>query len=207
MERDWDMDNGKTMGRSGFKDAGAGQAKGRGGSGAGRRRARWAWPILGLAALIMLGAGLWGGLWPGRAEAAGPSPAQEMTSQGDIVRHPAAELADGQARYFSYKTPEGTLVRYFLVQDGRGKVRAALDACEVCWRAGLGYEQQGDVMVCRNCGRRFATVQVGEQRGGCNPVPLETKIEQGQVLVKAKDLQEGRPYFDLASSRRRERNP
>lgn len=168
--------------------------------------ARAALMVLGLAALVLAGAGIGGGAFPGRAEAAGPSPAKEMTSQGDFVRHPAAELADGKARHFSIKTPEGTTVRYFLVQDGRGKVRAALDACDVCWRAGLGYEQQGEFMICRNCGRRFATVQVSEQRGGCNPVPLEAKIEQGQVLVKAKDLMEGRSYFELPT-RRRERNP
>jgi uncharacterized membrane protein len=129
-----------------------------------------------------------------------------VTSQGEAVRHAVAELADGKARHFAYKTPEGVTVRYFLVQDGRGKVRAALDACEVCWRAGLGYEQEGDFMVCRNCGRRFATVQVGDERGGCNPVPLHLKIEQWQALVKAQELTDGRGYFELPS-RRRERRP
>lgn len=161
---------------------------------------------LGLAVLVLLGAGLWGWSLPGRAEASGPAPAREMSSQGDFVRHPAAELADGKARHYAVKTPEGTMVRYFLVQDGRGKVRAALDACDVCWRAGLGYEQQGDFMICRNCGRRFATLQVGDQRGGCNPVPLQASVEQGQVLIRTKELMEGRSYFELPT-RRRERNP
>lgn len=134
------------------------------------------------------------------------SPAPEITDPGEYLKFPAAQLADGQARYFALKASGGVTVRFFLVRDSRGQVRAALDACDVCWRAGLGYEQQGDFMVCRNCGRRFATTQVGQIRGGCNPAPLEPRLIEGQVVLKTSEVLAGRPYFDLTPVRRERRS-
>ena len=77
-------------------------------------------------------------------------------------------------------------------------IRAAFDACDVCWRAGKGYFQSGDVMVCRNCGRQFASVLVNEVKGGCNPAPLNRAIENGKLIIKVKDILQGKQYFDFS---------
>jgi uncharacterized membrane protein len=114
-----------------------------------------------------------------------------------MIAHSLADLAGGKARFFSYKAAGGLEVRYFLIQTPDGQVRAALDACEVCWRSGLGYEQRGQSMVCRNCGRVFPSSQVGTIHGGCNPAPLSVKVEGGQALIVEAELQHGRAYFDL----------
>ena len=52
-------------------------------------------------------------------------------------------------------------------------------------------------MVCRNCGRRFASVRINEVKGGCNPAPLNRSVEGGQLVIQIKDIQEGRQYFDF----------
>jgi hypothetical protein len=70
-------------------------------------------------------------------------------------------------------------------------------ACDVCWPAGKGYYQEGDHMVCRNCGRRFASVLVNEVKGGCNPAPLNRNLENDKLVIKIKDILEGRQYFDF----------
>jgi len=113
------------------------------------------------------------------------------------VAFPLSLFEDGQARHFEHK--DGNLtVRYFVLKSSDGIVRAAFDACDVCWPAGKGYYQEGDNMVCRNCGRRFASVLVNEVKGGCNPAPLTRSVQNGQVIIQVKDILDGKQYFNFS---------
>jgi uncharacterized membrane protein len=118
-------------------------------------------------------------------------------SSGDtVVSFPVSLFEDGKARHFEH--PAGKLtIRYFILKSSDGVIRAAFDACDVCWPAGKGYFQEGDHMVCRNCGRRFASVLVNEVKGGCNPAPLNRTVADGQVIILVKDILEGKQYFDF----------
>jgi uncharacterized membrane protein len=126
-------------------------------------------------------------------------PALALAASADGAALPLADLADGRARHYDWTTDDGIRVRYFVLQSSDGVIRAAFDACDVCWPSGLGYEQDGDAMICRNCGSRFSSTRVGVVRGGCNPAPLETRIQDDRILIRAADLQQGRRYFDLKS--------
>jgi uncharacterized membrane protein len=53
-------------------------------------------------------------------------------------------------------------------------------------------------MVCRNCGRKFASVLVNEVKGGCNPAPLKRTVDNGKLVIQVQDIQEGRQFFDFA---------
>ena len=121
------------------------------------------------------------------------STADAGTSQ---VSYPVSMFADGKARHFDLKAGELT-VRYFILKSSDGVIRAAFDACDVCWPAGKGYYQEGDDMVCRNCGRRFASVLVNEVQGGCNPAPLNRKVEGDQLILKVDDILTGKSYFNF----------
>ena len=96
-----------------------------------------------------------------------------------------------------YRPDQGSVIRYFVIKSSDGVIRAAFDACDVCWQAGRGYFQKGDYMVCRNCGRRFASVLVNEVKGGCNPAPLQRRVEGDDVIIEARDILAGVGYFDL----------
>jgi len=124
--------------------------------------------------------------------------AETQTPSGDRVSYPINTFDDGKAKHFQYKTPEGITVKYFILKSSDGVVRAAFDACDVCWPAGKGYYQDGDVMVCRNCGRRFASVKVNEVKGGCNPAPLKREVVGEQLVIKVSDIMEGTQYFDFS---------
>jgi uncharacterized membrane protein len=104
---------------------------------------------------------------------------------------------DGQARHFQYKTDDGKIIKYFILKSSDGVIRAAFDACDVCWPAGKGYYQKGDFMICRNCGQRFASIRVNVERGGCNPAPLSRKVVNSELIIKVKDILEGKQYFNL----------
>ena len=123
---------------------------------------------------------------------------ETRTASEDRVSYPINMFDDGKAKHFQYKTPEGITIKYFILKSSDGVVRAAFDACDVCWRSGKGYYQDGDVMVCRNCGRRFASVKVNEVKGGCNPAPLKREVAGDQLVIQASDLVEGIQYFDFS---------
>ncbi len=114
------------------------------------------------------------------------------------ITYPVELFADGKARHFRHKVDDAITIQYFLLKSSDGVIRAAFDACDVCWPAGKGYQQSGDVMVCRNCGRKFASVMVNEVKGGCNPAPLNRKVEDGKVVLQINDILSGKQYFDFS---------
>ncbi len=114
------------------------------------------------------------------------------------VSFPVSLFDDGKARHFEHVDGNIT-IRYFILKSSDGVIRAAFDACDVCWPAGKGYYQDGDVMVCRNCSRRFASVLVNEVKGGCNPAPLNRTVQNGKLVITVKDIQQGRQYFNFGS--------
>ena len=113
------------------------------------------------------------------------------------VAFPLNLFEDGKARHFEHKDGKFT-IRYFILKSSDGILRAAFDACDVCWPAGQGYYQDGDYMVCRNCGRRFASIRVNEVKGGCNPAPLNRSVQNGKLVIQVKDILEGKQYFNFA---------
>ena len=114
------------------------------------------------------------------------------------ISHPVKTFQDGKARFYQYKGSDGMTIKYFIIKSSDGVIRAAFDACDVCWPEGKGYEQKGDYMVCRNCGKRFASVKVNEIKGGCNPAPLTRQVIGDLTVIKVKDILEGKHYFNLS---------
>jgi uncharacterized membrane protein len=132
----------------------------------------------------------------GKPQARTPSIQPEVTATE--VSFPVQAFSDGQAKYFQYPAANGITVRFFILRSSDGVIRAAYDACDVCWREGKGYYQDGDFMVCRNCGQRFASVKVNEIKGGCNPAPLERTVVGNKLVIKTADILQGVQYFDFA---------
>ena len=121
-----------------------------------------------------------------------------LAAQDIEVAYPVTNFRDGKAQFYQYKTNDGLTIKYFILQSSDGTIRAAFDACDVCWPEGKGYKQKGDYMVCANCGKKFASVRVGEVQGGCNPSPLKREVAGDKVVIKVKDLLEGKKYFNFA---------
>ena len=151
-------------------------------------------PFLAVGALVLMG-GLAIAGWAVFQSSATPvvSPAAG-TSSNDITV-PVSTFDDGKAKYFSYKAPSGKTIKFFALKSSDGVIRAAFDACDVCYQSKKGYRQEGDFMVCNNCGQRFASVRVNEVKGGCNPSPLERKIEGENLVIAVADILTGSKYF------------
>jgi uncharacterized membrane protein len=120
--------------------------------------------------------------------------AAPVAASGADVKIPVAEISDGQAHFYSYDAG-GTEVKYFVMQSKDGEYRAAFDACDVCYPNKKGYSQEGDEMVCNNCGQRFDSSRINEVKGGCNPSPIDRKVKGRQLVLRTEDLQAGVQYF------------
>ncbi|MDF1524878.1 MAG: DUF2318 domain-containing protein [bacterium] len=152
------------------------------------------------AAAILAGGALY---FLGPEKEAGPVAATAAAVKNDATEfvYNVSDYSDGKARYYSYKTPQGLAIRYFLLKSSDGVIRAAFDACDTCWAAGKGYRQEGDFMVCNNCGLRFSSVKINEIKGGCNPAPLTRETRGDKIIVKVKDIiDQGSFYFDFNRS-------
>lgn len=116
------------------------------------------------------------------------SKAKSLPPQNGAVKIPIAGITDGKAHYFKVKANDGIMVSLFVLKSSDGVIRAAIDACDVCYRSGKGYVQEGDFMVCTNCGRKFASTRINEVKGGCNPAPLKRKINGKDLVIEMKDI-------------------
>ncbi|HAR45305.1 MAG: hypothetical protein A2X56_14445 [Nitrospirae bacterium GWC2_57_13] len=117
-----------------------------------------------------------------------------VKAEDGLVRIPVADIAGGAVRYYVYSA-EGKAVKFFLLRAQDGSLRSALDACQACYRAKLGYKQEGDKFICKNCNMAFPKDGIGIRSGGCNPIPLPTKTDANMIVIKAKDLEAGAKYF------------
>ncbi|MTI56823.1 MAG: DUF2318 domain-containing protein [Geosporobacter ferrireducens] len=100
--------------------------------------------------------------------------------------------------FYPYKDGD-TYMEVLAVKASDGTIRTALNTCQICFDSGRGYYlQQGDTVVCQNCGNVFKIDDIEKVKNGCNPVPVmdENKIEDGEIITIAKEfLSENREFF------------
>ena len=99
--------------------------------------------------------------------------AENVTSikKGGYLAIPIADLS--QTASFYKADIDGTEIELVALKDSKGNLRTAFNACQVCYSSGRGYYvQDGNYLVCQNCGNSFTIDQVGIASGGCNPWPI-----------------------------------
>jgi hypothetical protein len=101
-------------------------------------------------------------------------------------------------KFYPYKSGS-VYMEIMAVRAPDGTVRTAFNTCQVCYGSGRGYyKQQGNVVVCQNCGNRFRIEQIEKIKGGCNPVPItkENKIETSDTItILAQFIDQFTPLF------------
>ncbi len=70
-------------------------------------------------------------------------------------------------------TVDGLQMEVLAAKDADGTVRTAFNTCQVCNGSRKAYfVEDGDHVVCQNCGNSFGREDVGVLSGGCNPYPI-----------------------------------
>jgi len=103
-------------------------------------------------------------------------------------------VSDGGIHYYEMDF-NGKMAKFFVIKSVDGVIRAAFDACDVCFPEKKGYRQEGEYVVCNNCGQRFHATKINEVKGGCNPAPLNREYDNSYVSIKLPDIQAGLNYF------------
>ena len=141
-----------------------------------RRQRRWSFAAAILCVLVVVS--LAAEFAYSRAMAA-PVPAKMLTAENNRVRIPLSELTDSSLHFYTVNVG-GSSLRFLVIHQTSGNYTVALDACQICgWS---GYRQQGQNVVCRNCGATIYIPSIGE-KGGCNPVPVKSAVQDGAVIV------------------------
>lgn len=117
-------------------------------------------------------------------------------TESDTMTIPLSQVTQ-QARWYEYDSG-GKTIRFFAVKASDGSVKTGFDECDVCYRSGKGYRQEGVYMVCNNCGNKYPITGLGTENknpGGCWPGYLPSFIEGENLIIKKSDLDAGRWRF------------
>ena len=109
----------------------------------------------------------------------------DQTSDIKILK---SEVTD-TAKFYPYKI-DGVTMEVLAIKASDGTIRTALNTCQICYDSGKGYYvQDGEYLVCQNCGNRFNKDQVEIIKGGCNPIPVleDAKQDAGDYIIIPED--------------------
>ena len=116
---------------------------------------------------------------------------------GEFLTIQTSEI-DGAAAFFPVEI-DGTAMEVLAVWASDGSVRTAFNTCQSCFTSGRGYYvQEGDDLVCQNCGFHFTPDQVEIQSGGCNPWPIfdgDKTVTEDTIQISYEFLRESSAIF------------
>ncbi|HVG10000.1 MAG TPA: Fe-S-containing protein [Thermoanaerobaculia bacterium] len=155
------------------------------------RRQAWArtvGAVLGVVILAVLGLGF---VYAQPPVSLSPATPVEVGADGQ-VRIPLS-MFQGLALQRFQTTVDGQPVRFIAIPvEEKGPIATAFDSCLIC--GSKGYYQEGPTVTCLHCGSAIYTPSIG-QSGGCNPVPLKSRVVGNELVLAASDLAAGSSLF------------
>ncbi len=129
---------------------------------------------------------------------------QNVSFENKEVKLSASIFNDNTARFYNVEMPaspaggpDGKIIYFFVVKDKNGIYRAAANACVVCFKTYKGFRQEGNEIVCNNCGNRYPIEKIATEKGGCNPGPINPNLEirEGQIIIEQADIEQVADLF------------
>lgn len=146
-----------------------------------------------IAITVLTGCGLKGNDSDSKQEA--DSNATVQADQDLVI--PISEITE-TAKFYPTDI-DGTRLEVVAVKASDGTIRTAFNTCQVCYDSGKGYyKQQGDLLVCQNCGNQFSMNNVEVEAGGCNPWPIFDKnktVTDDSITISYAFLKESEGIF------------
>lgn len=120
------------------------------------------------------------------------SPAEPMNIAGDEISIPLENINDGHLHRFAYTASDGTEVRFIVIKKNANAFGVGLDACDICGQT--GYYERNDQVICKLCDVVMNKSTIGF-KGGCNPVPLTYKLNDGKMVIQIQSLEKEKNRF------------
>lgn len=98
-------------------------------------------------------------------------------------------------RFFGYRAWARDKIRFRLVRDAAGQLKAAFDACQRCYIFRKGYVRSGGDPACRYGGNHYRLEAVESGLTSCVPVKLPIQAVGQTVNIKPADLERARGLF------------
>lgn len=118
--------------------------------------------------------------------------------EGKDLVIPIEEITN-EASYYPVEVG-GVNLEVLAIKATDGTIRTAFNTCQICYSSGRGYyKQQGDTLICQNCGNRFSPDEVEITRGGCNPVPIfeeDKVVDEANITISNAFLKEATGIFE-----------
>lgn len=96
-------------------------------------------------------------------------------------------------------TINGVKLEVLAVKAPDGTIRTAFNTCQVCYSSGKGYyKQEGDKLVCQNCGNTFGMGDVEVAGNGCNPVGITDEyktVDKDNITITKETLTQATQIF------------
>lgn len=119
-------------------------------------------------------------------------PAVQVYANEGAVDVALEDVKDGHLHRFVYRASTGEMVRYIVILKGGSAYGVGLDACEIC--GATGYYERENQVICKLCDVQMNKATIGT-RGGCNPIPVEYRIEEGKLKVPQIELERNAQIF------------
>ncbi len=105
----------------------------------------------------------------------------------------AAALKPDTPEFFTY--PFGAKnINFFVIRNDRTIV-SFLDACTSCSVHKRGYRYDDSTVTCRYCNMQYPVRKLEKGLGGCYPIRIEGRIENGRYLIPLKTLEAAAEKF------------
>ncbi len=100
---------------------------------------------------------------------------------GTNVAIDIASLRPEVPQFFTYPY-QGRNISFFVLRLN-DQVLSFLDACASCYPHKKGYRYADGSVVCGACGMKFPVYKLGKGLGGCYPIRIEGRMENGNYLI------------------------
>jgi uncharacterized membrane protein len=112
---------------------------------------------------------------------------------GSEVSIPVSSLQLEVPQFYTYPV-NGKHVNFFVVRLN-DRILSFLDACVTCYTKKRGYEDRHGYVVCRACDTSYSLYKLEKGIGGCYPIKIEGRTENGNYRIPISTLENSANRF------------
>ncbi|MEW6410078.1 MAG: Fe-S-containing protein [Nitrospirota bacterium] len=120
---------------------------------------------------------------------------EPIKEQNGIIKIDLKDIRKGAIHFYTFNSPKGKRIDFFVAKDSNGNINSAFDACAICYRKRLGYRKEDEYIVCNACGNKYEIADLDKGLGSCLPIPLKHSIEGEYLTIKTPEFLRGGYLF------------